>query len=545
MYGIPLVLLGSAVGGKLAYDYYQEYAERHRLLKPWRGEMIKIEGVNALQAPPTTFRGKVVEGVMIAVRTAHLSILFIPLLVTAPLAFWYDTTGAWRERWNKLLLQTLMLAGPAFMKWGQWAAARPDLFPVDVCRELEALHMDAPTHPYSYTEAVVKDAFGHEIDQLFAEFDKEPIASGTIGQVYRAVLSPEGSALLAAEGQEPPPPNMVVALKIRHPGVQEAIRYDFTVMKLLTAAMNLVPSLEWLHLDEMTWQFETLLGAQVDFTVEGDRLAHFNHNFRKWNYVAFPKPIIAHPAALVETFEEGVGLTEYTRNEEDGSMMNRILAKLGLSVVLKMMLVDNLVHADLHPGNILVRDLPPFSLPVWESFWQDMYARLPFAEQFQKKIPQMVLVDAGMTATLTHTDSSHMVQFFHAVSKFDGVSMAKAMIDFSVNFPSELHERFSADIVALISAFDQSQQTNEWNSFSECLNTAMGCVRDYRLCIEGAVCTVIVTSMMLSDMQQRLDPECGVIPVLDKILLGRTIKNIIPSLEDSVEWLTGKHSVSV
>eukprot|EP00976_Prorocentrum_cordatum_P086397 1186492-Prorocentrum_minimum.AAC.4 len=162
-------------------------------------------------------------------------------------------------------------------------------------------------------------------------------------------------------------------------------------MKLLTAAMNLVPALEWMHLDEMTWQFETLLGAQlrrqrhtlkatpvrrwttllqrflarkpqlnrgshspkcngvatflrsmkyptarrvdgtfgisaadlarlagrnqVDFTVEGDRLAHFNHNFRKWNYVAFPKPIIAHPAALVETFEEGVGLTEYTRNE--------------------------------------------------------------------------------------------------------------------------------------------------------------------------------------------------------------------------------------
>ena len=83
---------------------------------------------------------------------------------------------------------------------------------------------DAPTHPYSYTEAVVLDAFGYEIHQLFSEFDKEPIASGTIGQVYRAVLSPEGSALLAAEGQAPPPPNLTVALKIRHPGVQEAIR---------------------------------------------------------------------------------------------------------------------------------------------------------------------------------------------------------------------------------------------------------------------------------------------------------------------------------
>eukprot|EP00959_Pyramimonas_sp_CCMP1952_P294099 6151273-Pyramimonas_sp.AAC.1 len=56
---------------------------------------------------------------------------------------------------------------------------------------------------------------------------------------------------------------------------------------------------------------------------------------------------------------------------------------------------------------------------------------------------------------------------------------------------------------------------------------------------------VIVTSMMLSDMQLRLDPECGIIPVLNNILLGRTIKQIIPTLEDPVEWLTGKHSVRV
>jgi aarF domain-containing kinase len=98
-----------------------------------------------------------------------------------------------------------------------------------------------------------------------------------------------------------------------------------------------------------------LFVTQVDFTQEGEQLEQFNNNFRKWDYVAFPRPILAHPAALIETFEEGVPLAQFTRGQEEGSFMNRMLAKLGLSVVLKMMLVDNLVHADLHPGNILVR----------------------------------------------------------------------------------------------------------------------------------------------------------------------------------------------
>ena len=85
--------------------------------------------------------------------------------------------------------------------------------------------------------------------------------------MYRGTLSKEGSARLAAMGQEPTPAGLQVAIKVRHPGVHDAIRYDFRVLKVLVAAANMLPALNWLHLDEMTWQFESLLAAQVDFTV--------------------------------------------------------------------------------------------------------------------------------------------------------------------------------------------------------------------------------------------------------------------------------------
>jgi len=509
--------------------------------------MIRVDGSGSLDLAPGSFREMIVDYVRIAVRAVHLFFVFLPvvLLVPAVALEWGET---WREWWAELLLQTLMRAGPAFMKWGQWASARPDMFPAFICAKLEKLQMDAPMHPHVYTQQIVQQAFGHSMEDLFDECDGVALASGTIGQVYRAVLSQKGSQLLATLSSNPPPPaGTPVALKIRHPHVQEAIRYDFTILKCVARVLNLVPSLEWLHLDEMTWQFESLLSAQVDFTVEAQRLENFNHNFRKWEHVAFPKPILVHPAALVETFEEGVPLAQYNngRAEEDESMMNRVLANLGISMVLKMMLVDNLVHADLHPGNILVRDLPASSLPAWEHISNQVWSYLPVLPSIFGAIPlrpQLVLVDAGMTATMDQDSSSTLVTFFSAVNKLDGEAMSKAMIDFSVNFPAHLHDTFQEDMVSVINFFKESRTDEEFFSFSEALGTAMNTVREYGLCIEGAVCTVIVTSMMLSDLQQRLDPNCSVMSVLEQILLGRHISETVPALKDPVEWVTGRRS---
>lgn len=86
-------------------------------------------------------------------------------------------------------------AGPAFIKWGQWAATRHDLFPPDMCAELELLHTQAPAHKFAHTSRAIEAAFGMPVADLFEAIEQVPVASGSIGQIHRARLSEKGAAL--------------------------------------------------------------------------------------------------------------------------------------------------------------------------------------------------------------------------------------------------------------------------------------------------------------------------------------------------------------
>lgn len=120
------------------------------------------------------------EEVAIAMRGLFLFCLFLPAVVTAPACLLSDGP---RQRWLELVRWTLEQAGPAFIKWGQWAATRPDLFPQDACAALAALQTKAPTHAYAHTVAAVESSLGAPLPELFSSFEAEPVASGSIAQV--------------------------------------------------------------------------------------------------------------------------------------------------------------------------------------------------------------------------------------------------------------------------------------------------------------------------------------------------------------------------
>lgn len=173
------------------------------------------------------------------------------------------------------------------------------------------------------------------------------------------------------------------AVKVRHPKIVEKLELD---LRILYKVSNMLSSLSGifgrLAMPVTFNEFSCTLMNQADFRFEGQNLDYFNENFKDSLNVCFPKvyhPYVSH-SVLVETFEEGVSLTDFMKNPL--SKEHKIAANLGLKAFYKMLMYDNFIHADLHAGNILVRISENQT-----SYWRQIYENLQ--ESFYDGVERM------------------------------------------------------------------------------------------------------------------------------------------------------------
>nr|XP_043609333.1 probable serine/threonine-protein kinase abkC [Erigeron canadensis] len=430
------------------------------------------------------------EGLILLFRAIYLAVLFSPSMVMAPFVDYFGNSA--RKTWLQLVRRTLEIAGPAFIKWGQWAATRPDLFPTDLCTELSKLHSKAPEHSFAYTKKTVEKAFGRKISEIFDDFEELPVASGSIAQIHRASLR------YRYRGKSNKP--LLVAVKVRHPGVGESIKRDFDIINVVAKMSKFVPTLNWLRLDESVQQFAVFMMSQVDLAREAAHLSRFIYNFRSWRDVSFPKPVypLVHPAVLVETFEQGESVSRYVDELEGHFRLKSSLAHIGTHALLKMLLVDNFIHADMHPGNILVRS---------KSSRKGIF----------KSKPHVIFLDVGMTAELSKSDRVNLLEFFKAVARRDGRTAAECTLRLSKqqNCPNP-----QAFIKEVTESFDfWGSPEGDVVHPADCMHDVLEKVRRHRVNVDGNVTTVMVTTLVLEGWQRKLDPDYDVMHTLQTLLL--------------------------
>lgn len=446
------------------------------------------------------------EGITLFIRAVHLAFLFFPATALAPFADSFSIE--FRRRWLSLVRRTLEKAGPAFIKWGQWAATRPDLFPSDLCVELAKLHSGAPVHGFAYSKASIEKAFGRKLSEIFETFEENPVASGSIAQIHRATLKDRPDSNSNKKKKRDQHPVKHVAVKVRHPGVGESIKKDFLLINFMAKVSNAVPGLSWLRLDESVRQFAVFMMSQVDLSREASNLHRFRHNFRRWRHVSFPEPLypLVHPAVLIESFENGESVSRFVDEIEGNSRMKKDLAHIGTYAFLKMLLEDNFIHADMHPGNILVR------------LNESKNKRKTF---FRSK-PHIVFLDVGMTAELSVADRDNLKQFFKAVAIRDGRTAAKCTLQLSEHQSCPNPAAFTEELDKTFTFWG----TPEGDVFHpvECMHQLLDTVRRHKVNIDGNICTVMVTILVLEGWQRKLDPGFDIMETLKTLLIEKEVK---------------------
>jgi ubiquinone biosynthesis protein len=230
--------------------------------------------------------------------------------------------------------------GPTYIKFGQILSTRPDLVPVDFIKELSKLQDNVPSSPFSEVSRIIESELGAPPEAIFDYFEKTPIASASIGQVYRATLK-DGEA---------------VAVKVQRPGIRKIIEVDLEIMLHLATLMER-------HVEEMSLhqpvkiveEFARTLEKEIDYTIEATNMERIAHNFLNDLTIYVPKVFrdTTTESVLTTEFVEGIKVSEIDRLEKAG-LDRKLITVRGADIVLKQIIKHGFFHADPHPGNIFV-----------------------------------------------------------------------------------------------------------------------------------------------------------------------------------------------
>ncbi|XP_045720128.1 uncharacterized aarF domain-containing protein kinase 2 isoform X1 [Mirounga angustirostris] len=524
-------------------------------------------------------------------RAGALLMKFFPLLLFYPLTYLAPSVSS---LWLYLLLKATETSGPTYIKLGQWASTRRDLFSEAFCAQFSKLHVRVTPHPWAHTEHFLRQAFGEDWGRVLCFEKKEPVGSGCVAQVYKARANPtflehdsvqrlakasrlqlsseagpvgrlgelsgppgkgwgfQGSladqsflerlllpkadpigpnavvSQSSAPVHQPEPDHLIpVAVKVLHPGLLSQVQMDLLLMKMGSRVLALLPGIKWLSLPEIVEEFEKLMVHQIDLRYEARNLEHFQCNFLNVNSVKFPTPLrpFVTRDVLVETYEESVPVSSYQQAGIPTDLKKKI-ARLGINMLLKMIFVDNFVHADLHPGNILVQGadgLPgsPEAQPQRVEVRDALVGAAPPA----RRALRLVLLDAGIVAELRAADLSNFRAVFTAVAMGQGQRVAELILHHARASECRDVEGFKAEMATLVTQARKDTITLEkfypvfQLQVSSLLSNVFKLLMTHKVKLESNFASIVFAIMVLEGLGRSLDPKLDILEAAKPFLL--------------------------
>lgn len=486
------------------------------------------------------------DAIPLGLRAAQLLCFFTPLLLSYPFTY---IGPRWFETWLNLLYVAVEYSGATFIKLGQWASTRRDLFSKEMCDCFAHLHFQVRPHAWTHTAHILQEAYGESWREMFHLVEgQKPIGSGCIAQVYKGFISktltkstPINKMPLSKDDDKPHLPHektsntedlIPVAIKVLHPSIEDKFNRDMTLMMSAARFFTwLFPKLHWVNLNQCVLEFKSVMQAQLDMRQECLCLQRFTENFASFHQIRVPRPfpqLVKHNI-LVETFEEGISLGKIVQDRTQPPELKVQLANIGVDIMLQMVFVNNFVHADLHPGNLLVQNIDTFFFKKQnEAKEKEDNPRLDLEEMLEdhREISQeeeclrLVLLDCGITSSLDPDDRDKFQEVFTAVVKGEGETVADLFLSKSAVNNCKDPITFRKEMAQLVRDARQNLASISKIRVAELMHEVFEVLARHQIQLEANFATIVLAMAMLEGLGRSLNPDLDLLEKARPVLLG-------------------------
>jgi ubiquinone biosynthesis protein len=313
-------------------------------------------------------------------------------------------------------VRDLEALGPTFIKIGQALSTRPDMVPLPYLAALERMQNEVSPVDADALLAVVEEDLRVRPSKLFSEFDRRPLGSASLAQVHRAVLR---------DGRE-------VAVKVQRPDVAQGIRADVDMLSTLAARADRSTRIgQRLHFADWVHEFRKTVLDELDFRLEADNLEHFAAHLASYPKLFVPQPVWDLTARRVLTMD----LVKGTKVTSLGGVRRteQSLAPLATALLqgyLDQTFVHGEIHADPHPGNLLV---------THEG--------------------RLAIFDLGMVAHVPPKQRGRLLKLLFATIDGRGEEVADEVIALGVRLEDFDEGRFMREVAQLVARYSAHSET--------------------------------------------------------------------------------------